>query len=442
MRKIIGLVLAGALFAFGVGCSDDGGTAGSGGTGGSAGMGGTGGSEGLCSTPGETVTLPTEITESVTLASDCTYRVAQTVFVTAGTMSIEEGTTLIGDQAAGLVITKNAKIDAQGTSSAPIVFTSSAPAGSRQPGDWGGLVLLGEAPLSWGNAACGGDTGVTCEGSIEGLPEGDDRGSYGGDDPTSDCGTLTYVRVEYAGFTFGEDNELNSLSVGGCGTDTTLDYIQLHQGEDDGVEFFGGTASISHFVVSATGDDGLDWDQGWQGEATNFIVDHSSPRSDDPRGIEGDNFSDNNDVEPRSNPTVSYGTILGSTGTAAGVVLRRGTIGALSDLVIADWDGPGIDVRDGSWDPAWPTNMSVSDSCFWANDPDYPIDDNDPNTAEDAFFDEPTELADGLGNTVDQDPEIADRAGHDYAVGNGNCAGAFAPSGTDWTTGWTDYPAN
>ncbi|MGB8329104.1 MAG: hypothetical protein WCE62_03180, partial [Polyangiales bacterium] len=154
---------------------------------------------------------------------------------------------------------------------------------------------------------------------------------------------------------------------------------------------------------------------------------------------------------------VTYGTILGSTGTDAGIVLRRGTLGSLSGLVVADWDGPGVDIRDGSWDPAWPTELSVSDTCFWSNDPDYPTDencelpDNDP-LREDCndsngdtpavYFPENTELPDGLGNTDDEDPMIADRAAHDYSVGNSNCAGAFAPSGTDWTTGWTDYSAN
>ncbi|MGB8332613.1 MAG: hypothetical protein WCE62_20990, partial [Polyangiales bacterium] len=265
MTKYVGLTLVGVMLAIGAGCGDD--SSGTGGTGGGGG--------GLCATAGETVTLPTDISEDLTLTSDCTYRIAQTVFVTGGTLTIEEGTRLIGDNAAGLIVTRGGMIDAQGSASAPIVFTSSAPVGSRQPGNWGGVVLLGSAPLSWGNAACGGDTGVTCEGSIEGISEQDNRGTYGGTDPASDCGTLRYVRIEFAGYTFGEDNELNALTLGGCGTDTTLEYLQLHQGEDDGVEFFGGTASISNFVVSATGDDGLDWDQGWQGEATNFIVDHT-----------------------------------------------------------------------------------------------------------------------------------------------------------------------
>ena len=437
MRKYTGVVFVALMMAFGAGCgSTDGG---SGGSGGSAGSGGSGGE--LCATPGDTVTLPTEISADVTLTSDCRYRVSQSVFVTAGTTTIEAGTTIIGDQAAGFIVTRNARLDAQGTSSAPIVFTSSAPAGSRQAGDWGGVVLLGSAPLSWGDTACGGDTGVICQGSIEGVDPGEDRGKYGGDDSAHDCGTLRYVRVEFAGFTFGEDNELNSLTVGGCGTGTTLEYIQTHQGEDDGVEFFGGTVSISKLVVSAIGDDGLDWDQGWQGSATNFIVDHSAPRSDDPRGIEGDNFSDNHDVEPRSNPTVSYGTLLGAPNTDGGIVLRRGTLGSLSGLIVADWDGPGVDIRDGSWDPAWPSDLVVEDTCFWGNDPNYPVDTNDDNE-DGVFFDEPDELTDGLGNTEDQDPMIADRDAHDYSAGNSNCMGAFAPDGVDWTTGWTDYPVN
>ena len=121
----------------------------------------------------------------------------------------------------------------------------------------------------------------------------------------------------FAGIEFSPDNELNGIALQGVGAGTTIEYVQVHYNQDDGVEFFGGTASISNFVVSATGDDGLDWDQGWRGSATNFIVDHSAPRSDDPRGIEGDNFSDNQNVEPRSNPSVARSACVAHSRRAA-----------------------------------------------------------------------------------------------------------------------------
>jgi len=448
MRKHAGLVLfgaLGALFAFAPGCDSDGG-GGNGGSGGTAGTGGTGGTGGpLCVTPGSTVTLPSEISSDATLTSDCTYRLTDKTYVTGGTTTIEPGTRIIGDPAAALVVTRDGMIDAEGTEAEPIVFTSSAPEGARAPQDWGGVVLLGSAVLSWGDNQCGGDTGVVCEGSIEGIDDQEERGKFGGSDDTHNCGTMKYVRIEFAGFRVSEGNELNSLSVGGCGSDTTLDYIQLHLGEDDGAEFYGGTVSISHLVVSNTGDDGLDWDQGWRGSATNFIVDHQLPKSGNPNGIEADNSGDRPDAEPRSNPTITNGTLIGAPDTLFGMHLRRGTIGSLSGLIVTGFADAGIDVDGTGWDGAWPTTFSVRDSCFWNNNPDYAVDENDPEKEPSdpaLYFDEPTELADGLGNTTDQDPELADPANNDYAAGNENCAGAFAPDGVDWTTNWTSYPEN
>jgi hypothetical protein len=449
MRKHAGLIYVGALcalFAFAPGCDSDEGNGGTGATGGTGGSGGTGGNGGpLCVTPGSTVTLPSEISSDTTLTSDCTYRLSDKVYVRSGTLTIEASTKIIGDPEAALIITRDAMIDAEGTETEPIVFTSSAPEGARQPKDWGGVVLAGNAVLSFGDNQCGGDTGVVCEGSIEGIADDEEPIRFGGTDDDHNCGTLKYVRIEFAGFPLTEGNELNSLGVGGCGSDTTLDYIQLHLGEDDGVEFFGGTASISHLVVSNAGDDGLDWDQGWRGSATNFIIDHQLPRSSTANGIEADNSGDRPDAEPRSNPTIANGTLIGAPNTLFGMHLRRGTIGSLSGLIVTGFANAGIDVEGTAWDGAWPTTFLVRDTCFWSNNPDYAVDENDPEKVPSdpaLFFDEPTELADGLGNTTDQDPMLVDPANNDYAAGNENCAGAFAPDGVDWTVNWTEYPEN
>src|SRR5262249_51362771 len=136
-------------------------------------------------------------------------------------------------------------------------------------------------------------------------------------------------------------NELNSLTVGGCGTGTHLSHIQMHRGQDDGVEFFGGTASIDHFIVSGPGDDGLDWDQGWRGSATKFIVHSFAPTGSGFNGIEADNFKDSPDVQPRSNPTVSYGTLIGVSTTDDGMLLRRGTGGNIQHCIATGWAAGG-----------------------------------------------------------------------------------------------------
>jgi hypothetical protein len=214
------------------------------------------------------------------------------------------------------------------------------------------------------------------------------------------------------------------------------------------VELFGGTASISHVIVTGTGDDGIDWDQGFKGSVTNFIVHHFAGTSPDPRGIEADNFRDNNDLEPRSAPQVANGTIVATEGTGSnqqGVVLRRGTWGVLDGLVVYNWAEAGVNVADSGWaqEGGWPTGLVVENSCFFDNNPNYPQDDDDDGFAED------TELADAARGNLEEDPQLGDFSGAvdgssapDYSVGNANCHGAFAPSRTDWTTGWTAFPAD
>lgn len=474
MKKYLALVLVGAMAAFGAGCSDDGGGgggAGTGGTGGSGGSGGTGNTGGgggttdFCANNGGTgeITLPEEIDGDAYLDSDCTYLLEQTTFVLSGTTTIEAGTTIFGEPAAAFIVTTGGKVEAVGTAETPIVFTSSAPVSSRAPGDWGGVVLLGLAKINRINPdQCDGTNGE-CTDTIEGLDPSEGRGTFGGNDDTHDCGTLQYVRIEFAGFTFGDDNELNTLTLGGCGSDTTLEYIQAHRGEDDGLEFFGGTANAQYVLVSGTGDDGLDTDQGYTGTISNAIVHHFAGRSDDPRGIEADNWQTNRDVEPRSNPTFEYVTLIGDADaptaqTDQGMVFRRGTFASVSGSVIVDFNKAGVDLRDDAWaNASWDPATTIAGNCFDNNSPDFPEDvdcgggaeedcnDSDSGTPE-AFFPEDTEL--GPVNSS-EDPELGDVSGAldgsstpDYSVSNANCMGAFAPSGTDWTTGWTSFPEN
>ncbi len=452
MRAYSTLILATLLTAFGIGCGDSSG--GTGGTGG--GTGGTGGDN--------VVSLPAEITKDTTLSADTIWRLEETVYVTDGTLTIEPGTLIIGDAEAGLVITTGAKINAVGTQEAPIVFTSSAAEGDRRAQDWGGVVLLGKARInsSAGGAACDGEAGE-CVAGIEGLPQTEDRGQYGGNDDTHDCGKLKYARIEFAGYTFGEDNELNSLTVGGCGSQTELSYIQAHRGSDDGVEFFGGTVNADHLLITGPGDDGLDWDQGYTGTVENVIVHHFNPSSDDPRGFEGDNNGGNNDLLPRSAPTINYGTLIGSAQTDRGIVNRRGTLAAQSGLIVTEFAKAGIDIRDTSWDIAdgWGSGLLIEDSCFFNNSPNVPTDDcsdanednwvdcNDCLNAGADCFEESTVIPLMTGMGMDVDPQLGDVSPAasgvgtpDYSAANEACAGAFAPEGTDWTEDWAAFPAN
>ena len=455
MKKYLGMIFVGVTLAIGSGCSGS-----DGGGGGEGGTGGTGLGPNPCQALGGTgdveITVD-EITEDTVFEAGCRYFFTRETYVVGAALRIEAGTALYGDKQSALIITTTGTIDAQGTSANPIVFTSSALPAEARPGDWGGVVLLGLARLSWGDTGCDGELGE-CVGSIEGIAVGEARGKFGGDDDSHDCGTLSYVRIEYAGAVFGDDNELNGLTVGGCGSDTTLEYIQVHRGLDDGVEFFGGTAPIDHVLISGPGDDGLDWDQGYRGTVDNFIVHHFTSTSSSPNGIEADNFGDgDNNVEPRSDPDITNGTVIGDGRTeGSGVVTRVGTWGVLDGLVVVGFGAAGYDMRNGAWsvDGGWPTGIVVENSCFNDNGVNYPVDENDAKddsapamTAN--FFDEPTLLADAMRGNLEGDPGLGDYStaatGGDpapnYGLTNDGCLGAFGgPSGMDWTTGWTAFP--
>ena len=180
---------------------------------------------------------------------------------------------------AGLVALyhSNGKIIADGTRSRPIIFTSSLPFGQRKPGDWGGLVLLGKAPVNW-------PTGF---GNIEGLTASDDT-LYGGSDPNHDCGTLRYVRVEYAGAEFQPNNEINAITFGGCGKGTVVDHVQTRYGLDDTFEWFGGTMDAKYLVGSYARDDFIDVQIGYTGRIQ-YVVGVAGKDVPGNRGFEYDN---------------------------------------------------------------------------------------------------------------------------------------------------------
>lgn len=242
------------------------------------------------------------------------------VYVDNGaSLTIEAGTTVYtadDGTVPFLSVKQGGLITAIGTASAPIIFTpiTSTPA----PGDWGGIILNGYADIN---------TGLTAEG--EGL-----TGTYGGNDNADNSGTLSYVRVEYAGKLITTDNELNGFSFNGVGSGTTLNHLQAYRGNDDGFEFFGGAVSLSNAVSTGNGDDSFDWTHGWVGTGTNWIVEQD-PASGD-RGIEADNNGDNNTLTPVSKPTLSKITITGRGAVEGkdGIKLREGTAGILDNILI------------------------------------------------------------------------------------------------------------
>lgn len=261
------------------------------------------------------------------------YVLRGAVFVPDGaTLNIQAGTRVIGEAGSvgTLVVQRGGRLNAIGTREQPIVFTSDQPVGSRARGDWGGLIINGRAP-------------VNIEGG-EGVGEAD-TGVYGGDQPNDNSGSLSYVRIEFAGVEFSPDNELNGIAFQGVGRGGTYDHIQVHMNRDDGLEWFGGTADVKYAVVSNAADDSFDWTFGWTGRAQ-FIALHQ--RGDDAdRGIEADNNEFNNTLLPRSNPQIYNMTICGDPSTAQGsestiaTTFRRGTAFTLRNFLITGFKTSG-----------------------------------------------------------------------------------------------------
>jgi hypothetical protein len=278
-----------------------------------------------------------EVTGSETWVNTNYYVLRGAVFVrNAATLNIQAGTRIIGESGSvgTLIIDRGGRIMAIGTAEAPIVFTSDQPPGSRNRGDWGGLIINGRAP-------------VNLEGG-EGAGEGD-TGVYGGQDENDNSGVLRYVRVEFSGIEFSPDNELNGIAFQGVGRGTQVEYVQAHMSRDDAMEWFGGTVDIKHAVMSNAADDGFDWTFGWRGRAQFISI---TQRGDDAdNGIEADDNEFNNNALPRSNPQIYNITICGDPDRNEGgespraANLRRGTAFTIRNFLITGFKTVGFQIE-------------------------------------------------------------------------------------------------
>jgi len=235
--------------------------------------------------PSENI-VDSNITENTTWETGKTYILAGRIAVEAGaTLTIEGGAVVKGQAGEGanataLLVARGATLNANGTADLPIIFTSVADeitpedvvAGNiaspnlspTQNGLWGGVIILGNAPISDRNNA-----GTE---QIEGIPPSDTNGLYGGDQPGDNSGTITYISIRHGGANIGEGNEINGLTLGGVGSGTTINHVEVVANQDDGVEWFGGTVDVSNVVVWNAGDDSFDTDQAWDGTVTNFVA--------------------------------------------------------------------------------------------------------------------------------------------------------------------------
>ncbi len=282
----------------------------------------------------------TEISVDTTWTNDRIYRIRHQVFVNAGaTLTIEPGTLILASgQNAVLVVERGARILAAGTRSMPIVMTCDASVGRRESGCWAGLIVLGDAQMTRGS------------GLAEGvMPE--TRPAYGGMNDEDSSGILRYVRVEFAGVDFNPETQPNAFGFHGVGSGTVIDHIQAHEAEDDGIEFFGGTADCMYCVSSGSKDDSLDWAFGWRGKAQYLFI-QQDPQGDN--GIEADNDSAGFDRLPRSSPTLYNATLVGglfqdvNSTSGDGMRLRVGTQVNARNVIVMGFGGDALDVRDNS----------------------------------------------------------------------------------------------
>lgn len=304
-------------------------------------------------------TLPKEIATDLTLNAETVYTIDGPVYVNSGvTLTIPAGTRLEGNAdgtaVAFLAVKQGGKINAQGTAAKPIVFTSNS--ATPSPGDWGGIVICGKA-LS--------NAGVGVQAEVTGL-------NYGGTDAADNSGVYSYLRVEYSGALINPDAEFNGVTFYSVGSGTTVNNILVIQGSDDAFEWFGGSVNASNLVGIGCQDDTFDWTEGWNGTVTNMYSNQASALafSADSRGMEADSNANNALVTPISSPTLSNITLIGRNNAAvtseAGIMLRRGTHGKITNVFIKDFIGTGsVGIKfDGVDSQAWFAANPVSNVQF------------------------------------------------------------------------------
>jgi len=302
----------------------------------------------------EQVTVSGPITTNTTWVNTKSYLLRGSIFVKGGaTLTIEPGTFVQGAAgsapASALIVTREGKISAEGTKSRPIVMTSAQAFGGRTRGDWGGLVMLGKAPINVA-ANTSGNTNAAGTFFVEGLNATED-GLYGGTDADHSCGSLAYVRVEYAGAIQSPNNELNSFTWAGCGKGTKAHHLQAIYGLDDAFEWFGGNADAKYLVGGLCADDYVDFQLGWTGRVQYGIF-YQSPDSRGNRGIEGDNSEYNNAATPFSQPTLYNLTFIGSgqpgfdEASSPGVFLRRGARATINNVAVTNFYSGAVEFTD------------------------------------------------------------------------------------------------
>ena len=298
-----------------------------------------------------------EIRSDLTLHSDTIYYLGHQLFVHDGaTLTIEPGTVVRAwGRNAAIIVEPGGRIVAEGTREAPVVLGCSQPVGQREPGCWGGLRILGRAPVT------------RSEGVAPGvLPPG--RPVYGGTDTEGSSGVLRFVRVEFAGAGAEPDAAAPAIGLYGAGSGTVVEHVQAHASLGDGIAFSGGAAGCQYCVASGSGAAGLSWERGWRGTAAHLYVQHASGGTD---GIGGAGDEQGWDLEPRSLPELSNVTLLHSEPygrrerEGAGLRLRTGSGVTARDLLVDGFVGGPLAAGPRAVLLFEEGASSVSSSIFW-----------------------------------------------------------------------------
>lgn len=418
---------------------------------------------------GDACDIQANILTDTTLDATKVYTLRAGIFVGDGesndaTLTIPAGTVIKGDTSSltFLAIQRNSKIEANGTAAAPIVFTSAKAEGTRAPGDWGGLIINGNAPTN----KCPDLSACAAEGEGGG-------GTYGGADTADSSGTLRFVRVEFGGKQITDENELNGVAFQGVGSGTVVEDLHVHRSKDDGVEFFGGNVNVKRVLLTCIGDDNIDWTNGWRGKGQFLAAVQCDGDGD--QGIEADSNGSTPTATPVSNPTLSNVTLVGpASGSSSdyGVLLRAATAGSLSNVIVTGFQETCVGVdeeptfsRIGAADDALTMTHSIID-CAEGSVPfcdATKLGDGDDCTSDGMDHSRVEDFFTGASTNQQVDPQLgdafpADLADLDLAPAAGSPAlgagaapsdpffepvdyiGAFA-AGENWAD-WTAFPEN
>jgi hypothetical protein len=365
------------------------------------------------------------------------------VYVKSGaTLTIPAGTIIKSDivEKGALIVEPGGKIMAEGTAAKPIIFTSGVAKGQRRAGDWGGVIILGNAPTNR-------STPPTIEGGV--------NRTYGGSNAADNSGMLKYVRIEFAGIASAPGSEINGLTLGGVGTGTVIENVMVAYGNDDGFEFFGGTVNAKNLIAYGCADDDFDFDFGYVGTITNAIS-FKHPQIADPgdaaNGIECDNDGTGTEVAPFTHPKLTNFTLVGpnaATNTQAnhnfGSRWRRATHFTLDNSIMIGHQKGGLSIESGATLTSYLTGGSSfknnlvhatssafkgADSTATAQITAKALADGNVKLAkaEDAGLTDPFKVG---------APNFMPKAGSDAQV-----KGVGAITTTDWTTGWANWDPN